>query len=269
MISTQDVATALVRGGTLAYRRAGAGPPLLLLHGGWSDGREWQSQLDSLSDEFDVLAWDAPGCGRSADPAGAVTIEDYADAVAGLIDSLGLGSVHLCGLSFGGGLALAVYRHHPQVVRSLVLVSAYAGWKGSLPPEEVAARLERLRSELGRPPAEWIDGYLPGFFARPMPADVITFVRSIMLDVRSVGTDAMLSAFADADLRAVLPTVAVPTLVLHGSADVRAPRPVADGLAMGIPGARLVVLPDVGHVINLEAPEAFDAEVRSFLRTVG
>jgi pimeloyl-ACP methyl ester carboxylesterase len=257
-----------VRGRRLAYHRAGAGPPLLLLHGGWSDGREWRRQLDSLSDEFDVIAWDAPGCGGSSDPVGAVTIDDYAGAVADLVDALGLDSVHLCGQSFGGGLALAVYRYHPRIVRSLVLVSAYAGWKGSLPPEEVAARLQRLRAELGRPPAEWIDGYLPGFFARPMPADVLAEVRAIMLDVRSAGTEAMLSAFADADLRDVLPTVAVPTLLLHGSADVRAPRPVADALHAAIRGSRLVVLPDVGHVITLEAPEAFDAEVRGFLRTV-
>src|SRR5688572_33209166 len=149
-----------VRGGRLAYRRAGAGAPLLLLHGGWSDGRFWQPQLESLSDEFDVIAWDAPGCGGSSDPVGAMTIDDYAGAVADLVHALGLDSVHLCGLSFGGGLALAVYRYHPRIVRSLVLVSAYAGWKGSLPPEEVAARLDRLRSELGRPATEWVDGYL-------------------------------------------------------------------------------------------------------------
>ena len=266
MTDVGDVSVVQVRGRRLAYHRAGAGPPLMLLHGGWSDGRDWQPQLESLSDEFDVIAWDAPGCGRSDDPVGAVTIADYAGAVRDLVETLGLGSVHLCGLSFGGGLALAVYRHHPRLVRSLVLVSAYAGWKGSLPPEEVADRLRRLRSELGRPPAEWIDGYLPGFFARPMPDDVLAFVRTTMLDVRAAGTEAMLSAFADADLRDVLPTVAVPTLVLHGSADVRAPRPVADALHAAIPGSRLVVLPDVGHVINLEAPEAFDREVREFLR---
>jgi len=263
-----DVSVVEVRGRSRAYRRAGNGPPLLLLHGGWSDSRDWHPQLESLSDEFAVIAWDAPGCGRSDDPVGPMTIGDYADAVADLVDALGVGPVHLGGLSFGGGLALAVYRDHPRIVRSLLLASAYAGWAGSLPPEEVQARLQRVRSELDRPPAEWIDGYLPGFFARPVPADVLALVRSVMLDVRTAGTEPMLSAFADADLRDVLPTVAVPTLVLHGSADVRAPRPVAEALHAGIPGSRLVVLPGVGHVINLEAPEAFDAEVRGFLRAV-
>jgi pimeloyl-ACP methyl ester carboxylesterase len=263
-----DISVVDVPRGRLAFRRAGAGPPLLLLHGGWSDGRDWQPQLESLSDEFDVIAWDAPGCGGSSDPDGPMTIADYAGAVVDLVDALGVGSVHLCGLSFGGGLALAVYEHHPGIVRSLVLVSAYAGWKGSLPPDEVEARLQRVRSELGRPPVEWIDGYLPGFFAQPVPADVLALVRSVMLDVRAAGTEAMLSAFADADLRDVLPTIVVPTLVLHGSADVRAPRPVAEALHAGIPGSRLVVLPGVGHMMNLEAPVVFDAEVRGFLRDV-
>ena len=77
----------------------------------------------------------------------------------------------------------------------------------------------------------------------------------------------MLATFAEADRRAVLPTVAVPTLLPYGAADVRAPRPVAEALHAGIPGAELVQLPQVGHVSNLGAPEAFNAEVRRFLRT--
>jgi pimeloyl-ACP methyl ester carboxylesterase len=176
--------------------------------------------------------------------------------------------VHLCGASFGGGLALAVYRRHPRVVRSLVLVSAYAGWRGSLPPEEVEARLARARGELDVPPAAWIDSYLPRLFARPVPPATLDLVRSIMLEVRSAGTRPMLAAFAEADLRAVLPTITVPTLLLHGVADVRAPRPVAEALHAAIPNSELVLLPEVGHMGNLEAPEVFNAEMRRFLRTV-
>ncbi len=161
-----------------------------------------------------------------------------------------------------------MYRHHPRLVRSLVLASAYAGWRGSLPPEEVEARIGRLRAEMARPPAEWIDDYLPGFFAGPVAPEALALVRSIMLDVRRAGTEAMLTAFGDADLRDVLPTVAVPTLVLHGGADVRAPRPVAEALHAAIAGARLAVLPGVGHALNLEAPREFDVVVRRFLREV-
>jgi len=78
----------------------------------------------------------------------------------------------------------------------------------------------------------------------------------------------MLAAFADADLRAVLPTIAVPTLLIHGAADVRAPRPVAEALHAAIPNSELVLLPDVGHQCNLEAPEPFNAELRRFLHAV-
>ena len=152
-------------GRMIAYRRAGAGDPLVLLHGAWSDGREWRPQLAGLCDEFDVIAWDAPGCGGSDDPPPEMDMAAYADGVADLATALDLGPAHGCGLSFGGGLALEVYRRHPRLVRSLVLVSACAGWRGSLPPEEVAARLARARGELDLPPAVWIDSYLPGFFA--------------------------------------------------------------------------------------------------------
>ena len=120
-----------IRDRAIAYRRAGGGHPLLLLHGALSDGREWRSQLAGLSDEFDVIAWDAPGCGGSADDPPMAGMAGYADAVADLVAALDLGPVHLCGLSFGGGLALAVYQRHPRIVRSLVLASAYAGWRGS------------------------------------------------------------------------------------------------------------------------------------------
>jgi pimeloyl-ACP methyl ester carboxylesterase len=257
-----------VGGRSIAYRRAGAGNPLVLLHGAWSDGREWRPQLAGLSDEFDVIAWDAPGCGGSDDPPAQMDMADYADAVADLATALHPGPVHLCGLSFGGGLALEVYRRHPRLVRSLVLASAYAGWRGSLPAEEVEARLARARGELDQPPAAWIDGYLPGFFAQPVPPETLDLVRSIMLEARPTGTLPMLAAFATADLRAVLPTITVPTLLLYGAADVRAPRPIAEALHAAIPTSELVLLPEVGHMCNLEAPEAFNAEMRKFLRTV-
>lgn len=161
----------------------------------------------------------------------------------------------------GGGAV----RRHPGLVRSLIAAGAYAGWKGSLAPEEVEARLHRVRAECERPPAEWIDGYLPGFFAGTMPTELIDDVRRMMSDVRPAGLLAMLTAFAEADLTAVLAIVDVPTLLLYGELDVRAPRRVAEALHAGIPGSELVVLPGVGHYVNLEAPEAFNAEVRRFL----
>src|SRR5437660_259439 len=124
-----------VAGLRVGYRRAGGGPPLVLLHGMLSDGREWRRQLDELSDEFTVVAWDAPGCGRSSYPPETFRMPQYADCLAAFIEALGMGRPHVLGLSFGGALALELYRRHPAIPRSLVLVSAYAGWAGSLPAE--------------------------------------------------------------------------------------------------------------------------------------
>jgi pimeloyl-ACP methyl ester carboxylesterase len=257
-----------VDGRSIAYRRAGAGPSLVLLHGGWSDSRAWRPQLRGLSDAFDVIAWDAPGCGGSDDASAAMAIADYADAVAGLIGALGVARPHVCGLSFGAGLAIAVYERHPDSVRSLVLAGGYAGWKGSLPAAEVEARLRRARAEVARPPAEWMDHYLPGFFSGTAPPEAIELVRTMMREVRPAGLLAMVTAFAEADLTAVLPTITVPTLLIHGALDVRAPLPVAEALHAAVAGSELVLLPGVGHEVNIAAPERFNAEVRRFLRRV-
>jgi pimeloyl-ACP methyl ester carboxylesterase len=254
--------------GTVAYRRTGAGAPLVLLHG-LSDGRSWNPQLESLVNEYDVIAWDAPGCGGSDDPTANLRLADYTDAVASLVRVLGVGPVHLAGHSFGAGLAIDVYGRHRQLVRSLVLSGAYAGWRGSLPPAEVEARLDRALAELDRPPAEWVDSYLAGSFGRSVPPETVDAARTVMLDVRPAGAQSMLTAFANADLRAVLPTIAVPTLLIYGAEDVRAPRGVAEALHAEIPGSRLILIPAAGHDVNLEAPQEYDAAVRAFLRMVG
>jgi pimeloyl-ACP methyl ester carboxylesterase len=138
-----------------------------------------------------------------------------------------------------------------------------------LPPAEVEARLNRALAELDRPPAEWVDSYLPGLFGHSVPPETVEAAHTMMLDVRPAGTRSMLTAFANADLRAVLPTIAVPTLLIYGAQDVRAPREVPEALLAAIPGSRLILVPAAGHDVNLEAPQEYDAAVRAFLRMVG
>ena len=90
-----------VDGLTIAYRRAGAGPVLLLLHGFLVDSRMWRPQLAALSSDFTIIAWDAPGAGESADPPDVFTTADWADALAGLLGVAGVGTAHVVGLSWG------------------------------------------------------------------------------------------------------------------------------------------------------------------------
>jgi pimeloyl-ACP methyl ester carboxylesterase len=86
-----------------------------------------------------------------------------------------------------------------------------------------------------------------------------------MREFHPVGLRANARAFAAADLRDVLPRVAVPTLLLYGDRDTRAPGNVARDIHAGIPGSKLVLIPGAGHVCNVDAPERFNAEVRAFL----
>ena len=126
---------------TIAHRRRGRGPALLLLHGAVCDSRVWRVELESFSDEFTVVAWDAPGCGESSDPPDAFRMTDFADCLAEFIDAVGLERPHVLGHSWGTTLALELCHRHASKVRSLVLVGAYAGWAGSLPAEDVQRRL--------------------------------------------------------------------------------------------------------------------------------
>ena len=101
----------------VAYERVGSGPALVLLHGYVADGpTTWRQQLDELSDEFTVVAWDAPGAGRSTDPPERFGLDGYADCLAGFLERLGLDAACVCGLSFGGALALAFQRRHSATV---------------------------------------------------------------------------------------------------------------------------------------------------------
>jgi len=259
---------ALVGNLRIAYELAGAGPALILLHGGISDHREWRRQLDALSDEFTVVAWDAPGCGQSSDPPESFRLPDYADCLAGFVATLGLRRPHVLGLSFGAGLALEFYRRYPTLPISLILASAYAGWAGSLPAEVVEQRLRQVLREAELPADQWVSGWVPGLLTANAPDGATDELIAIIADAHPAGMRVMARSFAEADLRDVLGRTAVPTLLLYGEADQRVPLSVAEDLHARIPGSRLVVMPGVGHQSNMEAPELFSLEVRNFLRSL-
>jgi pimeloyl-ACP methyl ester carboxylesterase len=249
----------------IAYRQMGNGPPVVLLHGGLSDSREWRRQLEDLSDQFTVVAWDAPGCGGSSDPDDDFRLPGYADVLASFVDALELERPHVVGLSFGAALALELYRQHPQLPASLILASAYAGWVGSLPPETVEERLRDVLRQADLSPDEVVAEWLPSLFAGSPPAAIVEEVAAIMREFHPAGLRVMAHALAEADLRDVLPRIDVPTLLLYGDADQRSPLSVAEALHAAIPHSTLVVLDGAGHQSNIEAANRFNAAARSFL----
>ncbi|WP_327715745.1 alpha/beta hydrolase [Streptomyces sp. NBC_00490] len=259
------MATVQAGGLEIAYDRVGQGPPLVLVHGAAVYARVWQPQLSGLADEFTVVAWDEPGSGRSSGIPPGFGLADYADCLAALIEGLRLGPAHVAGLSWGGTVVLELYRRHPSLVRTLVLADTYAGWKGSLPPEEVAARVEGVQRMLALP-RERFDPTLPGLFAGDPPGELVPLLDAMARDARPETLAAQLSIMAGTDQNDLLPGITVPTLLLWGELDARSPLSVAHAFRAAIPGAELVVLPDAGHVSNLERPQDFNRAVRAFCR---
>ncbi len=256
-----------VDGLRIAYRREGEGSPVVFLHGFFGDHRVWRHQLE-LADEFTVVAWDAPGCGGSSVPPQSFRMPEYSDALATFIQALGLGRPHVVGNSFGGTLALELAARHPSIPRSLVPADGYAGWSGSFPAEIVAERLSQSLPDLELPPEQVVAKWIAGFVTTSAPPSVIDELGAIISDFDPHGMRVMIRALAEADLREALSRIAVPTLLIWGEEDVRSPLSVARDLHSRIPGSRLVAIAGAGHLSHVEAPERFNAEVRTFLRSV-
>ncbi len=169
-MTNAELARAEVNGHSVAYRYAGEGPPLVLLHGFLCDSRCWRRQLADLSDQFRVVAWDAPGAGSSSDPPDPFTTTDWAHCLAQFLDLVGIERAQVLRLSWGGILAQEFYRLHPDRVLALILCDTYAGWKGSLPEAACKKRLERCFLESSLPSEEVVAQIVPEFFTEGAPA---------------------------------------------------------------------------------------------------
>jgi pimeloyl-ACP methyl ester carboxylesterase len=258
-----------VHGLRIAYEREGSGPPVVLLHGWVGDGLgTWRDQIADLSDDFTVIAWDNPGAGRSADPPESFSLADFADCLAEFIHAIGVERPHVVGLSYGGGLAIQLYGNYPAIPASLVLAGAYAGWGGSLPPDVVRERLQLALELTDLGPEPLTKAMMPTMFSDLAPPHVVDAFAATVAAFHPVGARAIARAFAEADLRDVLPKIEIPTLLLYGDKDIRAPLDVAEMIHTAIPDSKLVILEGVGHVSSVQAPERFNAEVRSFLSTL-
>jgi pimeloyl-ACP methyl ester carboxylesterase len=254
-----------VGGLRIAYQRVGNGPPVVFVHGAAVDSRSWAPQLDGLSDEFTVVAWDEPGSGQSSDLPAAFGLEDLADSLAALLSVIDCGPAHVAGLSWGGTVVLELYRRHPHLVATLIMIDAYAGWKGSLPAAEVHARAIGARKMLDAPEGEF-DPTLPGLFAAGPPAEYHALLTAMAADVRPASLERELSIMVETDLSALLPRILIPTLLIWGEHDARSPLTVAHQFEAAIPDTTLIVIEGAGHESNLERPEQVNDAVRDFCR---
>jgi pimeloyl-ACP methyl ester carboxylesterase len=253
-----------IDGQTIAYRQSGQGPALVLLHGFLCDSRCWKHQLSQLSDQFRVVAWDAPGAGSSSDPPQTFTTASYARCLARFLDAIGIERAHMLGLSWGGILAQEFYRRYADRFRSLVLADTYAGWRGSLPETVWKERLATCLRDASGPPEALVAKFLPGVFTDAAPQRLREEFAAIVSEFHPMGFRLMSLSSAEVDTRDLLPSIDVATLVLWGDDDRRSPLSVAEQFHAAIPGAELAIIPNAGHVSNMEQPNLFNSHVRRF-----
>jgi pimeloyl-ACP methyl ester carboxylesterase len=238
---------------TIHYETAGDGFPLVLLHGIGSNSRSWRRQLAALSTHFKVIAWDAPGYGRSSDPTGEPSMRFYAECLRRFLEAIGLKSIFLLGHSTGGVIAQEFYRMYPEFVRRLVLADTrYVGSQAVL-----EQRLNTLRTMT---PAQLAQERGPKLLTPKAPPHLIQEVVSIMSEVRLIGYEFAARALAQSDTREVVRNLAVPTLLIWGAEDEITPMWNAVP-----PGATLKIIPDAGHLCYIEQPDRFNEIVKGFL----
>ncbi|GAA4494333.1 hypothetical protein GCM10023191_033360 [Actinoallomurus oryzae] len=205
----------------------------------------WEPQLAALTEAWRVLRYDLPGHGGSGVIHG--TIGDFATAVTGLLDALGLEKVAYGGVSLGGAVGTTLAVEHPERITSLVLCCTSARFGDPAAWHERAAKVR----DGGLEPLA--DTFLGRWFT---PAYAGTAAaRAMLAHVDAEGYAACCEALAAFDARDRLGEVSAPTLVVAGAEDVATPLSHAEALATGIPGARLVVVPGAAHLANLERPE--------------
>jgi 3-oxoadipate enol-lactonase len=259
-----------VNGVSLAVDVRGEGPAILLVHGYPFDRTIWQDQIESLGG-YRRIAPDLRGMGRSDAPDLGYGINTYAEDLAALLDSLGVGEVVLCGHSMGGYVIFEFLRRWRARVRAVILVDTTAEADGAeiRRAREAAAATAR---ESGA--AAVTDALLPKLIAAGTEArapEVVEQLRRTMAATPVAGMVGALAAMRERhDSTGLLPTLAgIPVLVIVGSDDAVTPPETARRMAAAIPGARLVVVPDAGHVPTVERPGETTGAILEFLRVVG
>jgi poly(3-hydroxyalkanoate) depolymerase len=245
--------------------RPGAGRPLLLINGIGASGQLFRPFTEHLPDR-ETIAFDAPGVGASPAPCYPPTIRCVADVVAGLVDELGHEQVDVLGLSWGGALAQELAHRHPQSVRRLVLAATMSGWT-SLPGRPLALTI--LMSPMRYYSPDYLQRVAPTLYGgaiRDHPDLLREHARVRAAHPPTlVGYTQQLIALRRWTSLPWLHTLSQPTLVLAGDDDPIVPLPNARLLANRIPGGRLHVIRNGGHlfVFTHAAPTA--ANVREFL----
>lgn len=249
----------------IEYTDQGRGLPVVLLHG-FPNGRTlWRPQLEALAGRYRLIAPDLRGFGGSSATDGrAVSMDEYADDIAMLLDQAGIDRAVVGGISLGGYVALAFALRHPQRLRALVLANTRAG---ADPPDWAAIREDMVRTVLARGAEAVVESYGDKPFRPGCPEEIKDEVRAAIRRQPTPGLVSGTRGMAQRpDRTPQLGSIRVPTLVIHGTEDRYVPVAEAEVMHRAIAGSRYAGLAGAGHLSNVDSAEAFNAALDEFLR---
>ncbi len=250
----------------LAYRAAGSGPPVVLLHAFPLSCAMWLAQREVLGATHRVITPDQRGFGGSELGDDPPSLDACADDVVALLDRLALDRVVLGGLSMGGYVAMALLRRHADRVSALVL----ADTKASADPPAAQANRERIATAVQQEGSTvLLDDVLPTLLGATSLAQrdgVVGRVRGLLQVAPPAAVAwAQRAMAARPDSLADLASYDGPALVVVGEEDTLSPPADAEAMAQALPRGRLVQIPQSGHLTAVETPEAFNRAVQQFL----
>ncbi len=255
-----------VRGIEMAYDDVGSGPPVVLLHGYPFNRSMWREQVESLSPSYRVITPDLRGLGETTVTAGPATMDEMAEDVAALMDKLDVKGAVLGGLSMGGYVTLAFYRHFPRRVRALILADTR--------PQADTDEGRRSREEqANKVLKEGMESIADGFLQKVLAPATLTARPEIVARVREMITGTKPQGAANAlggmaarrDHTDFLPNIDAPALIIVGSEDQLTPPKDSELMRREIPGARLKIIDGAAHLSNLERPAEFNRALTEFL----
>ncbi|WP_447969220.1 alpha/beta fold hydrolase [Nitrospira sp. M1] len=255
-----------INGVNIAYTDIGKGHPLVFIHAFPLSQRMWNPQTEALSEHYRVITLDLRGHGESDALLWNFTLEDYAKDVHDLLQHLNIQQATFIGLSMGGYTLFAFYRLFPDMVQALVLADTRAQADSE---EGKAGRQAMAQTAYKEGPTAIADMMIPKLLAPTTLGqrhDLVEHVRSMILTNQSSGIIVDLMSMADrSDSTPHLSEISCPTLVIVGEEDVATPPSESHYMAERIPQARLVTIPNAGHLTNLEQPDAFNQALTTFL----